>query len=219
MWVYGLTACRNQKQAPVEPPPEPLDEITPEVNEGDSEKEAEVKDIGTMAKEIAESVNALNSMVKDVLPQDERLLRKPAGNPYEDGERGTVEVQKKKAAPGMLVTSLLDGRNKMKPFASGTVPGRKGLSPRHVMMMSNAFSSLPKLSAPRRRGLSGLPNLPNLSGLQSLPNLPMNAEEEEERSANSGYDEKSFVLYRSKQKTMLRTQDVYDVGATGRCED
>ena len=214
MWVV-LTACRNQKQAPVEPPPEPLDEITPEVNEGDSEKEAEVKDIGTMAKEIAESVNALNSMVKDVLPQDER---KPAGNPYEDGERGTVEVQKKKAAPGMLVTSLLDGRNKMKPFASGTVPGRKGLSPRHVMMMSNAFSSLPKLSAPRRRGLSGLPNLPNLSGLQSLPNLPMNAEEEE-RSANSGYDEKSFVLYRSKQKTMLRTQDVYDVGATGRCED
>ena len=202
----GLTACRNQKQAPVEPPPEPLDEITPEVNEGDSEKEAEVKDIGTMAKEIAESVNALNSMVKDVLPQDERLLRKPAGNPYEDGERGTVEVQKKKAAPGMLVTSLLDGRNKMKPFASGTVPGRKGLS-------------LPKLSAPRRRGLSGLPNLPNLSGLQSLPNLPMNAEEEEERSANSGYDEKSFVLYRSKQKTMLRTQDVYDVRATGRCED
>ena len=119
----------------------------------------------------------------------------------------------------MLVTSLLDGRNKMKPFASGTVPGRKGLSPRHVMMMSNAFSSLPKLSAPRRRGLSGLPSLPNLSGLQSLPNLPMNAEEEEERSANSGYDEKSFVLYRSKQKTMLRTQDVYDVGATGRCED
>lgn len=189
----------HSDQRNTSPLPEPLDEITPEVNDQE-EKEASAKGIATITKEIMESVSALNTMVKEAIPQEDRVRRGTGqpGNMFDDGAGGTVEVQKKQS-PDMLLKSVYEkNKGKQIPFPPSAARSDQPAPPFVMFPSMPAVPAVPPFAVPRRRM--------NRSFITSL-------EEEDESKGASGisYDEKSFVLYRSKQKMMLKTGDVYDV--------
>lgn len=189
--------CSDQRNT--SPLPEPLDEITPEVNDQE-EKEASAKGIATITKEIMESVNALNTMVKDAIPQEDRVRRGAGqpGNMFDDGAGGTMEVQKKQS-PDMLLKSVYEkNKGKQIPFSPSAARSDQPAPPFIMFPSMPAVPAVPSFAVPRRRM--------NRSFITSLEE-----EDESKGASGSSYDEKSFVLYRSKQKMMLKTGDVYDV--------
>lgn len=107
------------------------------------------------------------------------------GNIFEDGD-GTVAKTAKREKKTLILQSVLDDRSLPTPL-------NHHISPAIVVAGPRPSSSL--MDSKHSRSL----HFPDVSVLVPSP------------KRNDNYDERTFILYRSKHKMLLATKDVYDV--------
>ena len=169
--------------------PEPLDEVTPEVPETDAK---EMKEIADIQEEIRDKIHALNTKVSELVAPEEVIHRhgtgNASGNPFDDGDGPIVELEKKDK---MKYQTVLHEHMKNGLSLSGKGGFGKGsyLSPSY-----------------RKRAFSPYVVPHHTSSMK------------ETKSDSTQYDDRTYVLYRSKQKIMPAACDVYDV-RVGTCNE
>lgn len=154
----------------------------------DSSEEKEHKDVKTIQKELLENVNTLNSMISGAVKDDDSFVHRvnEKENPYDDGEGGLVQV--KRGPERRLIDVLLTDRRK----------------------------NVPSFGFPQPYANSGMFNLVSSrnGGEKRHEKTSMEMESSNRMSGTVGeYEDRTFIMYRSKNKMMPSTCDVYDVGS------
>lgn len=144
-----------------------------------------------MQKELLENVSALNALIADAAKEDGLVLRpSEKEDPFDDGAGGPMQVKRKEDPRRFLVDTILrDAHKRPVPPNDSPLP----FPPPSVLSM-----------------------MPNRMERRGLVDRPFEGDSSNRLAGIMGdYDERTFILYRSKTKMMASTTDVYDVGSMG----
>ena len=157
------------------------------------ENEKDVKkSISDLRKELFHSVSDLNRIVNNAEKGNEEeemshhVKSSEDGNIFEDGD-GTVAKTVKRDKKALILQSVLDDRSLPAPISYHIFPA--------IVLPSHPPVSSPPMDNKRSRSLY-------ISDVSALAHPP---------KRNDNYDERTFILYRSKHKMLIATKDVYDV--------
>ena len=152
----------------------------------DSSDEKEVKDAKAIQKELLENVSTLNSMIGAAVKDDDAFVHhvNEKENPFDDGDGGVVEM--KRPDERRLIDVLLTDRRKNLPSLDLTEP----------LATSNLFSLVPSRHGNEKRHEKHAIRLESSNRMSG---------------SVSDYEDRAFIVYRSKNKLMPSTCDVYDV--------
>ena len=134
-------------------------------------------------------MSALNSLIADATKEDGLVLRaSEKEDPFDDGAGGPMQVKRKEEPRRLLVDTVMlrDAHKRLPPPNDSPLP----FPPTSVVSI-----------------------LPNRMERRGLVDKPFEGESTNRLAGIMGdYDERTFILYRSKTKMMASTTDVYDVG-------
>ena len=156
------------------------------VEASDSSEEKEPKDAKAIQKELLDNVNTLNSMIGAAVKDEDSFVHRvnEKENPFDDGEGSLVQM--KRPTERRLIDVLLTDRRKSLPSLDLNEP----------LTSSNVFSLIPSRRGNEKRREKHVIRL----------------ESSNRMSGNAGdYEDRTFIMYRSKNKLMPSTCDVYDV--------
>lgn len=134
-------------------------------------------------------MSALNSLIADATKEDGLVLHaSEKEDPFDDGAGGPMQVKRKEDPRRLLVDTMMlqDARKRLAPPSDSPLQ----FPPPSVLSM-----------------------MPNRMERRGLTDKPFEGESSNRLAGIMGdYDERTFILYRSKTKMMASTTDVYDVG-------